>query len=46
MHIGGVPVLRDGEPDPYNYNVPKSGPPKLTERGYKLTGIPYIKNEA
>ncbi|KAK3622011.1 hypothetical protein LTR56_022447 [Elasticomyces elasticus] len=46
VHVGGLPVLRDGEPDPYHYLVPKSGRPQLSERAYKLTGIPYIKEEA
>lgn len=39
-----MPLLRDGVEDPLNFRVPKSGPPQLSERGYKLTGIPYIKS--
>lgn len=42
--FGGVPFTRlDGKPCPHNFKVPRSGKPQLTERGYKLTGIPYIK---
>lgn len=37
-----VTPMRNGEPCPYNHWKPRS-PPKLSERGYKLTGIPYIK---
>jgi hypothetical protein len=44
--FGGVPFKRlNGEPCPHNYQQPKSGRPVLTERGYKLTGIPYIKEQ-
>jgi hypothetical protein len=43
MHIGGVPVNRlDGKPCPYNDWKPRQ-PVQLTERGMRLTGIPYIK---
>jgi hypothetical protein len=42
MHVGGVPVLRNGELDPYNRDSPRQ-PVSLSERGFKLTGIPYIK---
>ncbi|KXH35356.1 hypothetical protein CSIM01_08931 [Colletotrichum simmondsii] len=42
MHVGGIPVLRNGEPCPYNTGKPRSVP-KLSERGFKLTGIPYIQ---
>ncbi|KAJ9093167.1 hypothetical protein QFC21_006483 [Naganishia friedmannii] len=37
-----VTPMRNGEPCPYNQWKPRS-PPVLSERGYKLTGIPYIK---
>jgi hypothetical protein len=37
-----LPILRDGVEDPLNYQIPKSGKPHLSERAYKLTGIPYI----
>ncbi|KAH7388901.1 hypothetical protein BKA64DRAFT_124517 [Cadophora sp. MPI-SDFR-AT-0126] len=43
VHVGGVPVNRGGKPDPLNHKVPKSGRPVLSERAFKLTGIPYIK---
>lgn len=46
LHVVALPVLRDGVPDPLNYKIPKSGSPKLSERGYRLTGIPYVKTEA
>lgn len=36
---------RDGKPCPYNHWKPRN-PPQLSERAYKLTGIPYIKSEA
>ncbi|KAH8662227.1 hypothetical protein BX600DRAFT_414273 [Xylariales sp. PMI_506] len=42
MHIGGIPVLRNGEPCKYNGGKPRA-PPQLTETGFKLTGIPYIQ---
>ncbi|KZL78253.1 phytanoyl-CoA dioxygenase [Colletotrichum tofieldiae] len=42
MHVGGIPVLRDGEPCPYNTGKPRQVP-ELTERGFQLTGIPYIQ---
>lgn len=41
MHVGGPPVLRNGVPDPYNRDRPRA-PVQLSERGFKLTGIPYI----
>ncbi|EWZ30196.1 uncharacterized protein FOBCDRAFT_263786 [Fusarium oxysporum Fo47] len=41
MHVGGIPVLRNGEPCPYNTNRPRKAP-ELTNRGFLLTGIPYI----
>lgn len=37
-----LPVLRNGELDPHNRPNP-SKEPVFTERGFKLTGIPYIK---
>jgi hypothetical protein len=41
MHVGGIPILRDGKPCPYNTGKPREAP-KLTNRGFQLTGIPYI----
>ncbi|KAF5666586.1 phytanoyl dioxygenase [Fusarium circinatum] len=41
MHVGGISVLRNGEPCPYNTNKPRKAP-ELTNRGFLLTGIPYI----
>ncbi|KAF4972885.1 hypothetical protein FSARC_656 [Fusarium sarcochroum] len=41
MHVGGIPILRDGKPCPYNTGKPREVP-KLTNRGFQLTGIPYI----
>jgi hypothetical protein len=41
-----LPILRDGVDDPLNFRVPKSGKPQLSERAYKLTGIPYIETKA
>jgi hypothetical protein len=40
------PLQRDGADDPLNFRIPKSGTPQLSERAFKLTGIPYIKTEA
>jgi len=40
-HVGGIPMLRDGKPDPYDDDTPAK-PAKLSERAFKLTGIPYI----
>ena len=40
-----ITPLRDGQPDPLNTWKPRK-PPVLSERGYKLTGIPYIKASA
>ncbi len=46
MHVGGVPIRRqDGNDCPYNDWKPRQ-PVKLTERGLRLTGIPYIKASA
>ncbi|KAK4054337.1 hypothetical protein OIO90_003570 [Microbotryomycetes sp. JL221] len=36
---------RNGEPDPLNTWKPRK-PPVLSERAFKLTGIPYIKSSA
>ena len=41
MHVGGIPILRDGKPCPYNTGKPREAP-KLTNRGFQLTGIPYM----
>lgn len=43
VNMHGLPVLRNGEPDPLNTGIPRSGRPQLSERGMQLTGIPYIK---
>ena len=40
-----LPCLRDGKPDPHNRPRP-SKEPEFTERGWKLTGIPYISSTA
>jgi len=37
-----VAPMRNGKPDPLNTWKPRQ-PPQLSERAYKLTGIPYIK---
>ncbi|UPL00743.1 hypothetical protein LCI18_011677 [Fusarium solani-melongenae] len=42
MHVGGIPVLRDGKPCPYNTGKPREAP-VLSERGFQMTGIPYIR---
>lgn len=42
-HVGHMPLYRNGELDPWDFDVPKSGRPKLSERGFRLTGIPYIR---
>ncbi|KAG9600373.1 hypothetical protein KCU77_g4713, partial [Aureobasidium melanogenum] len=39
-----LPILRDGVEDPLNYRIPKSGKPQLSERAFKLTGIPYLES--
>lgn len=44
-HVVDIPVLRNGEPDPHNRASPRQ-PPQLTERGFKLTGIPYLEQMA
>lgn len=43
MHVGSpLPVLRAGKKCHLNHKVPKSGKPQLSERGLKLTGLPYV----
>ena len=41
LHVGGIPVLRNGEPCPYNDGKPRK-PVQLSERGWQLAGVPYI----
>jgi hypothetical protein len=41
LHVGGIPVLRDGVPCPYNDGKPRE-PVVLSERGWQLAGVPYI----
>ncbi|TKX19833.1 hypothetical protein C1H76_8031 [Elsinoe australis] len=43
--MGRNQAKRDGELDPHNRTKPVK-PPHLSERAYKLTGIPYIEAEA
>ncbi|KAJ5766167.1 uncharacterized protein N7511_003783 [Penicillium nucicola] len=45
MHVVDLPVFRNGEADPYNRSKPRESV-KLTERGYRLTGIPYLEQMA
>jgi hypothetical protein len=45
-HVGALPLLREGEQDKLHCLVPRSGRPVLGERGYRLTGIPYIDGSA
>ena len=45
MQVVDLPVLRNGEPDPYQRSKPRK-PVQLSDRGYKLTGIPYLKQMA
>lgn len=40
-----VQPIRDGQPDPLNTWKPRN-PPQLSERAFKLTGIPYIQASA
>jgi hypothetical protein len=43
MHVGGVPIRRqDGKDCPYNDWKPRQ-PVKLSARGLRLTGIPYLE---
>ena len=44
-HVGGPPVNRAGKPCPYNTGKPRQVV-KLSEKGYLLTGIPYIQSSA
>ncbi|KAJ5126374.1 hypothetical protein N7526_008551 [Penicillium atrosanguineum] len=44
-HVVELPVTRNGEPDPYQRTSPQK-PVQLSERGYKLTGIPYLESMA
>lgn len=43
LQLLGLPCLRNGEPDPLNRSNPVNEP-QFTERGWKLTGIPYISS--
>ncbi|KAI5247553.1 hypothetical protein E4T43_02071 [Aureobasidium subglaciale] len=43
--MGRNKATRDGQPDPHNRTEPVKKP-QLSERVYKLTGIPYIKASA
>lgn len=45
MHVVDLPVHRNGELDPYDRKKPRK-PVQLTERGFKLTGIPYLEARA
>ncbi|KAG9721156.1 hypothetical protein KCU73_g14326, partial [Aureobasidium melanogenum] len=40
--MGRNQAKRNGEPDPHNRTEPVKKP-HLSERAYRLTGIPYIK---
>ncbi|KAJ5953498.1 hypothetical protein N7454_000394 [Penicillium verhagenii] len=42
MHVVDLPVFRNGEPDPYQRSEPRSAV-QLSDRGFKLTGIPYLE---
>jgi len=42
MHTGSNVAKRNGEIDPHNRDAPVKAP-VLSERAFKLTGIPYIK---
>lgn len=42
LHTGSNLATRNGQPDRIVRERPVNDP-KLSERGYKLTGIPYIK---
>ncbi|KAJ1325430.1 phytanoyl-CoA hydroxylase [Microdochium nivale] len=44
-HVGGLVTMRDGKPDPYDDDKPAK-PAKLSERAFKLTGIPYVATSA
>ncbi|KAJ9092027.1 hypothetical protein QFC21_007007 [Naganishia friedmannii] len=43
LQLLGLPCLRNGEPDPLNRPNPINEP-QFTEKGWKLTGIPYISS--
>ncbi|KAJ5464414.1 uncharacterized protein N7458_000100 [Penicillium daleae] len=45
MHTGSNVAQRDGKEDPHNRDKPVNEP-ELSERAFKLTGIPYIKAQA
>ncbi|KAL4937435.1 hypothetical protein BDV06DRAFT_202930 [Aspergillus oleicola] len=45
MHVVDLPVLRNGEPDEHNRKSPRH-PVQLSERGFRLTGIPYLRASA
>ncbi|CBF80106.1 hypothetical protein AN7787.2 [Aspergillus nidulans FGSC A4] len=45
MHVVDLPVHRNGELDPYDRKKPRK-PVQLTDRGFKLTGIPYLEARA
>ncbi|KAH6687381.1 hypothetical protein F5X68DRAFT_239941 [Plectosphaerella plurivora] len=45
LHLVNLPVLRGGEPCPYNTGKP-STEREVSEENFRLTGIPYIQEEA
>ncbi|CAI7639547.1 unnamed protein product [Penicillium bialowiezense] len=45
MHVVDLPVYRNGELDPHNRSTPRN-PVQLSDRGFKLTGIPYLEQMA
>lgn len=45
VHVGTNVAMRDGKPSPESRDRPVQEP-VLNERTFKLTGIPYIKQEA
>lgn len=45
MHVVDLPVYRNGEADPYQRSSPRE-PVQLSDRGFKLTGIPYLEQMA
>lgn len=44
-HTGSNVAQRDGKEDPHNRDAPVNDP-VLSERAFKLTGIPYIKDQS
>jgi hypothetical protein len=44
-HTGSNVAQRNGKDDPHNRRVPLNDP-RLSERAFRLTGIPYIKEMA